>query len=226
MIRDELEHVLEDLGEDFRIHWLESGLHNFPNLLRERLQETLDSLSGCDPVLMAFGRCGNVFDDLHTGAYELILPNTDDCISLLLGSTRRRLDYSRDGGMYFLTRGWLRGGRNIWTEYVYAREKYGEQCARAVMEALFRNYRHLSVVDTRSYDLDGVLPMTETIAGTFNLTHRVIPGTLQYLRDLLTGPWDDGRFILCPPHSRIGASCRDAQSPAERVDKPRPEELW
>jgi hypothetical protein len=216
MIRDELERALEGLGGDFRLCWIESGLHNSPDLLRERLQETLDSLEGGDPVLMAFGRCGNVLDDLHTGPYELILPDTDDCISLLLGSTRRRLDYSQEGGMYFLTRGWLRGERNIWGEYLYARKKYGEQCAQAVMAALFRNYRYLSVVDTGSYDLDGVLPMTKTIAGVFNLTHRVIPGTLQYLRDLLTGPWDDGRFLRCPPYSRIGALCQDSRSPTAR----------
>jgi hypothetical protein len=206
-IRDELEHALEDAGGDFRVSWLESGLHNFPDMLRERLQTTLDSFDGCDQVLMAFGRCGNVLDNLRTGAYELILPNTDDCISLLLGSVRRRLEYSREGGTYFLTRGWLRGERNIWTEYLYAREKYGEKNARSIMAIMLKNYRYLSVVDTQSYDLDGILPMTKGIADTLKLTHRVIPGTIRYLRDLLTGPWDGERFIRYPPHSRIGEFC-------------------
>ncbi|MDR2785142.1 MAG: hypothetical protein LBB83_04420 [Treponema sp.] len=35
-IRDELEHVLADAGGDFRVCWIESALHNFPDLLRER----------------------------------------------------------------------------------------------------------------------------------------------------------------------------------------------
>jgi hypothetical protein len=216
MIRDELERVLGDIGGDFRVCWLESNLHNLPDLLRKRLQETLDSLEDRDRVFMAFGRCGNVFEDLRTGAYELILPDTDDCISLLLGSTRRRLDFSREGGMYFLTRGWLRGERNIWAEYLYAREKYGEQRALAVMAMLFRNYRYISLVDTGSYELEHVLPLTKTIAGAFDLEHRVIPGTLEYLRDLFTGPWDEGRFIRCPPHSRIGDFYLSARSPMKQ----------
>jgi hypothetical protein len=202
IIRDELEHTLELIQGDFRVCWIESGLHNLPDQLRERIQNILDSLDGCDLVLMAFGRCGNVLEGLHTGAYELILPNIDDCISLLLGSARRRLEYSREG-MYFLTRGWLRGERNIWAEYLYARDKYGEKRAQAVMTAMFRNYRHLSVVDTKSYDLEGILPLTKTMADTFKLNHRVIPGTIQRLRDLLTGPWEGERFIRYPPHSQI-----------------------
>jgi hypothetical protein len=203
-IRDELEHALEDAGGNFRVCWIESGLHNFPDLLRERLRKTLDSLDGCDLVLMAFGRCGNVLDDLCTGGYELIVPDTDDCISLLLGSARGRPEYSREGGTYFLTKGWLQGERNIWTEYLYAREKYGEKCALEIMAVMLKNYRYLSIVDTHSYDLDSILPVTRSIADTFKLRHRVIPGTTRYLRDLLTGPWDEGRFLRYPPYSRIG----------------------
>jgi hypothetical protein len=36
-IRDELERTLADAGGDFRVRWIESALHNFPDLLRERL---------------------------------------------------------------------------------------------------------------------------------------------------------------------------------------------
>jgi hypothetical protein len=215
-IRDELEHALADTGGDVQVRWIESGLHNFPDLLRARLQETLDSLEGCDRVLMAFGRCGNAFDDLRSGDFELILPDAGDCISLLLGSDRRRLDYAAEGGAYFLTRGWLRGERNIWREYLYAREKYGENHALEIMAALFKHYRYLFVLDTQSYDLDSILPTTKEIAGTFNLTHRVIPGTTRRLRDLLTGPWDGDRFVRCPPYSRVGDFCRAGQALLER----------
>jgi hypothetical protein len=213
IIRDELEHAMVDAGGEFQVRWIEGALHNFPDLLRERLQQTLDSLEGSDQVLMAFGRCGNVLEDLRTGGYELILPRADDCISLLLGSAQRRLEYSRDGGNYFLTRGWLRGERNIWAEYLYARKKYGEKGAREIMGVMFKNYRHLSVLDTQSYALDSILPVTRDMADTLKLSHRIIPGTTRYLRDLLTGPWEEERFLRCPPYSLIGELCPDRGSP-------------
>jgi hypothetical protein len=84
------------------------------------------------------------------------------------------------------------------------------------MAVLFKNYRYLSIVDTHSYDLDDVLPMAKAIAGAFNLTHRVIPGTIQYLRDLLTGPWDGERFVRLPPYSRIGEASADKRSSMAR----------
>jgi hypothetical protein len=212
-LRDELEHALREAtgrgnaGEIAQICWIESGLHNTPDLLRERLQETLDGITGCDFVLMAFGRCGEALDGLETGDYELILPAVADCISLLLGSDAKRLEVSQRGGTYFLTRGWLRGERTIWAEHEYALRKFGEKRAEAIRSAMLGNYRYLATLDTDSYDLESILGETRKIAGGLKLEHTVIPASIAYLKDLLSGPpWEEPRFLRFLPRQRIGFS--------------------
>ena len=85
-LEEELLYVMESLSMHPPVVWLESGLHNNPAHLHERLQEELDKITGQELVIMAFGFCGNSVLHLKTGNYTLILPRVDDCISLLLGS--------------------------------------------------------------------------------------------------------------------------------------------
>jgi hypothetical protein len=204
MMRDELEHAIQKAGGDYRIYWVDSELHNTPHLQRDHLQEILDSMEeDTDMVLMAFGKCGDAVVGLRTGAYQVALPRTDDCISILLGSTKLRSEISEGNRMYFLTRGWLRGSRNIWAEYQYAVKKYGLKMAKEIMSIMFNNYKYMAVLDSKSYDVESILPQTEAMADTFSLQHRIISGSVDYLRDLLTGPWDTDRFVLFPPHSVI-----------------------
>jgi hypothetical protein len=207
VIRDELEKVLRELGGGFDVSWVDSELHNTPALLRSFLQEKLDALSGAcsgnsgGTVLLTFGKCGGAVTGLRTGAWTLVMPRVDDCISLLLGSQSRRAEMK--SGMYFLTAGWLRGKRNIYAEYEYAIKKYGEELTKQIFDELFGNYKFISILDTGSFDLSAVTEETMKIARAFSLDHCVVDGTTQYLRDLLTGNWDDERFVIVPPNSVV-----------------------
>ena len=201
-ISDELNKTIRDISSDIQILWVESGLHNTPKKLHERLQKLLESLSGYDTVLMAFGLCGNSIVGLETGGYQIIIPKVDDYISLLLGSAKKR-DQVSAGGTYFLTKGWMRGEQNIWVEYKNAVKRYGQETAEQIMTKMFGHYEYLALLDTDSYNIDTLWPEVIKIAGKFNLKPKVIPASVRYLRDLLTGPWDDDRFLTVPPYSQI-----------------------
>lgn len=203
-IKDEVEFAISRCGGDFTVHWVESGLHNYPDILRAKLQEILDSLSGCERVLMAFGSCGNSVIGLKTHDFELIIPRVDDCISMLIGSTQRRLDVSASGGgMYFLTPGWLRGERNLWVEHQYAIEKYGEATAAIIMESMLSHYTRLGILDTKSYNVEDILAEVDMIAEGLDLERCIVPASLDYLQELLSGPWSDDRFVIVPPNSEL-----------------------
>jgi len=47
--------------------------------------------------------------------------------------------------------------------------------------------------------------MAAEIARTFSLDLNVLPGTLSYLEDLLTGNWNPDRFLVVPPQSTISS---------------------
>ena len=202
-IKDELALAIRLTDANFDTAWVESGLHNSPNRLRTVIQSQLEAISGYSRVLLAFGSCGNAMAGLVTGNYELIMPKVDDCISLLIGSIAARMDFNKKGGIYFLTPGWLRGERNLWAEYCYTIEKYGEQKAERILKSMLDSYTYLGLLDTNSYDMAEIMPEIDRIAAALKLTRTIIPASVTYLCDLLTGPWDADRFLRVPANSEI-----------------------
>ncbi len=202
-IEDEVTAAIREAGVDYPVYWLESGLHNQPPILLRTLQELLDGLD-TERVLLAMGFCGNAIKGLQLGAYELIVPRSDDCISLLLGGVNRRVEVSRELAAYFFTEGWLRGERNIWEEYKFTVETYGEEMAETVMEMMYSHYRTLALLDSGVGDIEALYETVEPLADALHLERKKIPATLSYLTDLFLGPWDDSeRFVRFAPHSTV-----------------------
>ncbi len=204
-LETELTAALRRTGGDYTVSWLESGLHNVPQKLFQQLDELLSSLEA-DRVLLAMGFCGNAIAGLRTGDYELIVPRADDCITLLLGSPSRRAEIAKRLSAYFLTEGWMRGERNLWVEYQYSVKKFGEKTARKLADMMFGHYRTLALLDTGLDDMDALLEETRIIAQTLDLEQKVVPATVRFLEELLTGPWNEERFLRVPPHTVIRQS--------------------
>lgn len=196
-IERELRAAMEAVGCHAPVLWLESGLHNWPDKLRGRIQELLDSCNGCDTVLLAMSLCGNAVAGLKTGDFQLVVPRCDDCIDLLLGSPERRKALP---GTYFLTQGWLDGELNLWAEYQMALKKYGEKRGKAIFSAMLAHYNHLALLDTGCFDRQALEAVVQSMAQELGLVPICLEGTLEYLRALLTGPWPAERFLVVPPN--------------------------
>ncbi|MEL7654914.1 MAG: DUF1638 domain-containing protein, partial [Bacillota bacterium] len=195
-IADEIKLAMEEVGCSYPVIWIESGLHLQPDLLRIRLQEELDRTTGVDQVLMIFGYCGNSLVGLSPPSFQMIFPDVDDCISLLLGSCDRRKEVSSEMGTYFLTKGWLDNEKNIWAEYQQTEKKYGKERTERIFKIMLAHYRRLGMIETGAYDLTDIEETTRHIADVLNLKYQAIPGTVEYIKKLLTGPWDDGFVII------------------------------
>ena len=202
-IADELNSLISEIGCTYPVLWIQSGLHNSPELLKNHLQEELDHLSNVDRVLLAFGYCGNALIGLTPSLYEMIFPRVDDCISLLLGSSRIRKEISGTMGTYFLTKGWLDYEKNIWFEYQEAVKRYGATRADQLYRLILKHYGRLGIIETGAYPLESISETTHAIAETLKLKHEVIPGTLEYLKKLLTGPWDEEDFVIINPGETV-----------------------
>jgi hypothetical protein len=202
-IRDEFEKAALETDCDHPFKWVESGLHLKPESLRHRLQEELDCIDEADRVLLGFGYCGNAVKGLTSRNYELVIPRVDDCISLLLGSRENRELCSKSGGIYFLTKGWLEGELNIWKEYQAVLARFGPETTDRVYRSMLAHYQFLGLIDTGAYDLDALIPLVNEISSILMLQTRVLPGSDQYLKRLLSGPWHEDQFIILPPNTRI-----------------------
>ncbi|MGA3113079.1 MAG: DUF1638 domain-containing protein [Syntrophobacteraceae bacterium] len=202
-IRDELEKAVAETDCPHDIVWVESGLHLVPDSLRKRMQEELDKMKGVFRVLLAFGFCGNAVAGLTTGDYQLVIPKVDDCITLLLGSKESRENCARQGGVYFLTKGWLEGEVNIWKEYQAVLERFGLERTERIYRIMLAHYKFLGLIDTGAYDLTGLVPHAREISATLKLELLILKGTDHYLRHLLSGPWDYESFAVIPPFTTI-----------------------
>lgn len=196
----EIEWVLHHHPCDFdRIIWVRSGLHNDSDSLHKVIQEELGRITNARKVILGFGACGNALAGIEAGDFEMILPKVDDCISLMLGSYRRKLQIRKMGETYFLTQGWLDGESNIYKEYLFTVKKYGKQMADIIYEQILGQYQNLGIIDTKVYDYESFLQETKVIAEDLKLKQLPIKGDLAYLEKLLTGPWNSEEFIHIAP---------------------------
>ncbi len=198
----ELRLAMKITGCNEEIKWVQSGLHNSPQKLREALQGILDEHTGTGTVLLAMGFCGNSVEGLHTGDFTLVIPRVDDCITFLLGSQENRRK-SGGKGTYFLTDGWLKGERNIWQEYQYTLNKYGEEVGKQIFQMMLEHYQTLALLDTGSCPLEQTEQQCRKIAEALELKYKRIPASLNFLVRLLRGNWDSEHFLIIPPDTVV-----------------------
>lgn len=202
-IKKEIELAMDKTGRRYPVKWIESGLHENPDKLKIHLQERLDESAEIDRILMAFGFCGNAVMGLKTGDFELIIPRAEDCISLLLGSNEKRRETVDLSHTYFLTEGWLENEENIWKEYLYVVNKYGQARADKVFQIMLKNYNHLAAIDTGAFDYDKFYQEILEIAETLKLNPVKVKGDLSFLEKLLTGPYPEREFLILKPGEEV-----------------------
>lgn len=202
-VQQELDSAMARCGCHLPVVWLESGLHNIPSQLHNALQAAIDACADCQRVLLAMGFCGNAVVGIHSDTCQVVLPRTDDCIGLFLGNQRHSPTLNES---FFFTEGWLKGERTIWWEYQRAARRYGEERAKRIFDVMLHNYKRILLVDTGCYDPEPVRQEIAKMAEVFSLGTGEIPGNLNLLTQLLTGPWDNNHFVILPPGQTLKES--------------------
>ena len=208
-LKEEILHVAKEEGIALDVVWLESQLHNVPKNLTSALQDALDAVEDADVVLFGYGNCGNTVPGLKTGDYELIIPRLDDCISLLIGSQRKRQAYSAEYSSLFQTLGWFDPGHNIIDEYEKLVEKHGEQMAQFVYESMYAHYSYMTFLETGLYSVDDLMEQTKPMCEMLGLEQRTMPATLEWVKMLICGPWPEDHFVHVPPRSVVPTNAFD-----------------
>lgn len=207
----EIQHFAKDLPHVVRTEILEQGLHNEPPKLRERLQEAIDRVeSSCDAdaIVLGYGLCSRGTEGARTSRASLVIPRAHDCITILLGSKERYAEYVKQHpGTYWYSPGWNKhhippGKERYERLLAQYREKYGEENAEYLMEseqAWFKTYDRATYVHLGVGNSEGDVRFTRSCAEWLRWSFDEQEGSPQLLRDLLSGPWDDERFLVCPP---------------------------
>lgn len=193
-IYDELNLAMHETGCHYPVIWVASDYHMDPNLLRTKLQEEIDNLKNVNDILFAYGCCGNGLVGLKASTASLIIPKTEDCISMVLSQPGEK--FERQKQTYFLTRGWLEGSKSILAEYEHARKRYGEARAKRLFKFMLKHYHYLMLIDTGAYTLEDCLSKAEELANNTELEVVVAKGGIWLLKKLLTGPYDEDFCVI------------------------------
>mgnify|MGYP001304133130 CR=1 FL=1 len=211
-----------------RVFWLEQGLHNTPELLRQRIQNCIGEIDRYqeytrrhysahklfDAVVLGYGLCSNGVVGVQAGSLPLTVPRCDDCIALFLGSQQRYLqEFGSRDGIYWYNPGWIETGSTPSAEY-YAekleryRRQYGEDNARYLMEAengWISEYQNCVYIRSPRFPHPDYEEYTRRAAQQYGWQYHCLEGDDNLLRHLVNGPWPDDLFLTCQPGERIEA---------------------
>lgn len=135
--------------------FLDYGLHTFPKQLKQVVQEQINAIQEPSLIVLGYGLCGNGLDDIYAGPHTLVIPKTDDCVAIFMGSRQRYLDqFNENPGTYYLTKGWFEVGSDPLSEYEKLVAKYGVDTADYLMETQYQHYKHLVFVAHSQDDLE------------------------------------------------------------------------
>lgn len=199
-----IEEMLPHLPADVSYEVLDFGLHLNPASLRQVLQEKIDEASQhADVLLLGYGLCSMAVVGLKATTATLVIPRTDDCIAIFLGSCEAyKTQAKKEPGTYYLTKGWIEVGDTPFEEHKLLIEKYGQEKAERMTKLLLKNYKRLAFINTGQYEIEKYRAYSQKTAEAFGLRFEEIEGSPALVKKMLLGPWDD-EFVVVPPGETV-----------------------
>lgn len=208
--------------------FLPVGLHENPPLLQQELQRVIDEAEAnpeVEVIVLVYGLCGRGVENLCHSRCPLVLARAHDCVTLFLGDKDRYADcQNQHPGNYWYNPGWIREKASPGPEReAHLRRQYAEKFDEEDVEYLLAMDREaLSHYDRATYvglgigDPQGDEAYTKTCAACQQWGFERIPGDPALLIALLSGDWDEQRFLIVPPHHVIRTTGDDSIIRAER----------
>lgn len=218
------------------VSYLPQGLHNTPDELRTLLQEEIDRIfehyekkRTCylpDAIVLGYGLCSNAVIGLTGRSLPLVVPRTDDCMALFLGSQARYLDYFQThSGTYWLNNGWVEASRiptmqEIESHRAELTEKYGEDNADFLIEQELlwtKNYKSCGFIDSPLFHSEDYVKIARRFATDFGWSFFCVDGDSRMIDSICRGEFPKDEFLICPPHTRVAASFDAGKIKAEEI---------
>jgi hypothetical protein len=200
VMEPEFTRVLSEGGQEEdrpEIIYLDQVLHRTPGKLLSLVQEKIDQVAQtASRIVLGYGLCSNGVVGVTARQQGLIIPRCHDCIALFLGSPGRYHDHVHSKpGTYYLTPGWIAEKKDplgIMEEQV---PRYGRETARWVMEEELKHYTHIALINTGVEDMAPLRARAMENAAALNKQYEEIPGSLDYFREILRGPYSEEKFL-------------------------------
>jgi hypothetical protein len=198
------------------IVFMEQGLHNEPDKLRDEVQKALQRTEDMrgrryDATLLGYGLCSNGIVGL-TAEIPVVVPRGHDCMTLLLGSKEKYKEYfDSHRGVYWYSSGWIEtstqpGKERYDKTLAQYREKYGDDNAQFLMEAeqsWFNEYDWATYIDWGFANSQEEKEYTKSCAEFLGWNYDELKGSADLMQRFLDGQWDDKDFLTVKPGQKI-----------------------
>lgn len=201
VMEPELTRVREDEGGEAEIVYIDQALHRTPAKLLGQLQEKVDQCaSRASRIVLGYGLCSNGVVGVTARLQGLIIPRCHDCIALFLGSPGRYNEIFRERpGTYYLTPGWIAEKKDPLGILEENMAKFDRETALWVLEEEFRHYTHICLINTGIGDMAPLRARAMENADFLKKQYEEIPGSLDYFREIVRGPYGEGKFLRLEP---------------------------
>jgi N-methylhydantoinase A/oxoprolinase/acetone carboxylase beta subunit len=219
----DIKYIAKKLGMNIGVKFLEGGLHDRPNLLREKLQEAIDEISGsgrCDRIVVGYGVCGRGTVEVQTREIPLAIPKVHDCIALFLGGDAvYRREFKKYPGTYYISAGWYEekteplsqrkqsvyyGDKKL--NYDELAKKYGKRAANETFQFLStwqKNYQRAAFIETGAKITPKYEKYAREMAKEYGWTYEKIIGDQILIEKLLTADETTDEILVVPPNHVI-----------------------
>lgn len=167
--------------------FLPQELHRTPDLLKVKLQEQIDLLDqqgDLDCIYLGYGLCGNGVTGVKSSHSKIVIPNSEDCICVLLGLRHFGKCQINRTISYFLSTGWIAFGSDGWKEYQRCLGLFDHETAYWCIKEMIKHYEKFILINNgmESYHRDRVY--AQKVSEFFNLGYEEVEGSVDWLASL------------------------------------------
>jgi N-methylhydantoinase A/oxoprolinase/acetone carboxylase beta subunit len=245
----DIKSVAEKLDLDIGVKFLEGGLHDRPDLLRQKLQAAIDELSAsgsCDRIMVGYGICGRGTVGIQSRNIPLSIPRVHDCIALFLGGDAAyREEFKKYPGTYYLSAGWYEEKTEPLSQrklsayygdeklnYAELVKKYGRKAAKETFRFLNtwqKNYQRAAFIETGTKLSPQYEKYAQEMAAEYNWKYEKITGNRILIEKLLKASETTDEILVVAPNHAIEFDALQSTlsanpiwaSRSDRSDKPK-----
>lgn len=189
----------------------------------DRLQKEIDNTETgkYNAILLGYGLCNLGIKGLKS-KIPLVIPRAHDCITLLMGSKEKYLEYfNENSGTFYQSIGWMERAKDnlsnpesitksmgmmTYQEYV---EKYGEENAKYIWDIMgggLKNYSKLLYIDTNIVNFISLNDKLKKFASDEGWEYAELKGSTNLLLLMMDGKWEESNFLVIKPGSSVEPS--------------------
>jgi len=181
IFKDIVDEIIKQYSLEYSTEYLDISGHNYPDKLKQELQNRINRVKDVNQIILLYGICGNATNGLTAKDIPIMIPRVHDCCSLLLGGNKFFLKHFSNR----LSSGWASYAYekgNYDNEYQSYLKKYDEDTAKYLIETLYPKASSMVYIDmNHPTDESNLLKYQK------NYEVEVIKGNRSYIERILLG---------------------------------------